>query len=214
MTKTQSETRSRLVETARGLFHSQGYASTGVAQILRESGTNSGSLYYYFPTKEDLLVAVLEWYRDHIGDDLIDLHTGHIDDPVEKVFGLLDGYRQMLLLFDFELGCPIGALALELANSHPTARSLALVNFEQWINTVEGFFRKAIDRFPEGTDPRALSVHVLTVMEGAMMLARTYRSATYFDQAVTQLRLAVEARMTLGTEWSAPRRAGAIQEAL
>lgn len=214
MTRPSTETRSKLVETARDLFHRQGYTPTGIAQILKESGVNSGSLYYYFPTKEDLLVAVLEWYRDHIGDNLIDLHCGRIEDPVEKVFGLLDGYRQLLMMFEFELGCPIGALALELANSHPAARSLILVNFEQWVDTVEQFFRAVEDRLPEGTDCRALAVHVLTTMEGSMMLARTYRSTTYFDQSVTHLRNYVDSLITQGSTWSAPKRPVGIQESL
>lgn len=205
MTKPTSETRGRLIETARDLFHRQGYTPTGIAQILKQAEANSGSLYYYFATKEDLLVAVLEWYRDHIKDDLIDLHTGHLDDPIEKVFGLLDGYRQMLMLFEYELGCPIGALALELANTHPAARALILVNFEQWLDTVEGFFRAAEDRLPADTDLRALAVHVLTAMEGGMMLARTYRSTTYFDHTVTHLRAYVDSLLREGGDWSAPK---------
>ena len=59
-------TRERLVEAARTLFWKHGYASTGIAQILKETDIGSGSLYYFFPTKEDLLLAVLEWYRENL----------------------------------------------------------------------------------------------------------------------------------------------------
>ena len=55
----KSSTRDRLVEAARTLFWKHGYASTGIAQILKEADAGSGSLYYFFPTKEDLLLAVL-----------------------------------------------------------------------------------------------------------------------------------------------------------
>jgi AcrR family transcriptional regulator len=198
MTRPPSATREKLIETARDLFHQQGYAPTGIAQILKKSGVNSGSLYYFFPTKEDLLIAVLEWYRDHIKDDVLDRHTSHLHDPIEKVFGLLDGYRQMLLLFEFELGCPIGGLALELSNSHPAVRSLILVNFEQWVDTVEGFLRGAEDRLPAGTDLRSLAVHCLTVMEGGMMVARTYRSTTPFDHSVSHLRAYMDTLLAAG----------------
>lgn len=214
MTRPPSATRERLIETARDLFHQQGYTPTGIAQILKKSGVNSGSLYYFFPTKEDLLIAVLEWYRDNIKGALLDLHTGHLDDPVEKVFGLLDGYRQMLLICEFELGCPIGGLALELANSHPAARSLILINFEQWVDSVEGFLREAEDRFPEGLDLRSLAVHILTTMEGGMMVARTYRSTTPFDSTVTHLRAYVDMLLASGSEWAAPKRIPALEDSL
>lgn len=214
MSPQNTETRDRLIETARDLFHHQGYTPTGIAQILKKSEVNSGSLYYYFPTKEDLLIAVLEWYRDHIESDLLQMHTANISDPIEKVFGLMDGYRQLLLMFEFELGCPIGALALEMSNTHPAVRALVLTNFEQWIDKVEEFFRLAEDRFPEGTDCRALAVHVLTTMEGGMMLAKTYRSTTYFDTTMNQLRAYIDSLLTSGTEWSAPRRPAPISETI
>ena len=53
-------TRDKLVEVARQLFLAKGYEATGIAEILREAGVNSGSLYYFFKTKEDLLLAVLD----------------------------------------------------------------------------------------------------------------------------------------------------------
>lgn len=214
MSPQNTETRERLIETARDLFHHQGYTPTGIAQILKKAEVNSGSLYYYFPTKEDLLIAVLEWYRDHIDSALIDLHTANISDPIEKVFGLMDGYRQLLLMFEFELGCPIGALALEMSNTHPAVRNLVLINFEQWIDTIEGFFRQAEDRFPEGTDCRALAIHVLTTMEGGMMLAKTYRSTSYFDTTISQLRTYIDSLLQSGTDWNAPKRHPSIQESL
>lgn len=212
MTRPASATREKLIETARDLFHQQGYTPTGIAQILKKSGVNSGSLYYFFPTKEDLLIAVLEWYRDHIKDDLLDLHTTHLDDPIEKVFGLLDGYRQMLLLFEFELGCPIGGLALELSNSHPAVRSLILVNFELWVDSVEGFLRGAEDRLPEETDLRSLAVHFLTAMEGGMMVARTYRSTTPFDNTVSHLRTYMDTLLAAGSDSSKPKQSRSLEE--
>lgn len=212
MTRPASATREKLIETARDLFHLQGYTPTGIAQILKKSGVNSGSLYYFFPTKEDLLIAVLEWYRDHIKDEVLDLHTAHLDDPIEKVFGLLNGYRQMLVLFDFELGCPIGGLALELSNSHPAVRSLILVNFEQWVDSVEGFLRQAEDKVPEDLDLRSLAVHCLTVMEGGMMVARTYRSTTPFDNTVIHLRTYMDTLLAAGSDSSKPKQSRSLEE--
>src|SRR5688572_20136660 len=63
-------TRDRIIEAARDLFLTQGYNSTGLAQITQRAGVKSGSLYYFFPTKEDLLVAVLDFYRANIYDGL------------------------------------------------------------------------------------------------------------------------------------------------
>lgn len=183
----------------------QGYHATGVAQILQSANVKSGSLYHFFPTKEDLLIAVLEWYRDNIWEGLLQPVFERVSDPIERVFGVLDGYRRMLAMLEFEQGCPIGNLALELSNSHPRARELLVTNFRQWTDTVGDCLEAAAGRLPSDLDRDALAVHVLAVMEGAMMLARTYRSLEPFDAAVQQLRDYFERLLHDGTDWSAPK---------
>lgn len=203
------DTREKLIESARDLFLVQGYNATGVAQILKQAGANSGSLYYFFPTKEDLLLAVLEWYRDNIYDGLLKPVFERVDDPVERVFGVLDSYRQVLLMMDFNYGCPIGNLALELSNSHPKARALINENFANWRKSIADCVRTASGRFPEGTDADQLATYTLAVMEGAVMLAKAYKSLEPFDEAIAQLRDHYERLIADGTSWSEPRREAA-----
>ena len=66
------DTRGRIVEAAMELFWLKGYGSTSIADILSRSQVNSGSLYHFFPGKQDLLIAVLEAYRDGIGPMLLE----------------------------------------------------------------------------------------------------------------------------------------------
>lgn len=200
-----AETRERLVAAARDLFLQKGYAQTGVAQILKAADARSGSLYHYFPTKEDLLLAVLEWYRENLWPELLDPVFERVTDPVERVFGVLDGYRQLLQITDFEIGCPIGNLALELAHTHPAARELIVANFDGWKNAIRGCFEAVRDRLPADVDIDALALFVLTTMEGAMMLSRSYRDLVPYDTAVTQLRDYVDRLLADGSDWSAPR---------
>src|SRR5687767_3464737 len=56
------DTRDRILYAALKLFARKGYASTSVADILAEAGVNAGSLYHFFPGKQDVLLAVLDAY--------------------------------------------------------------------------------------------------------------------------------------------------------
>jgi AcrR family transcriptional regulator len=199
------KTRDRIIEAARDLFLLQGYNATGLSEIVKTAGVNAGSLYYFFPTKEDLLLAVLDWYVQHIGDGLLDPVFSRISDPIERIFGLLDGYRQLLLMTNYEHGCPIGNLSLEVSNSHPGVRPMLETNFNNWIRAVEGCLDAAKNKLPADLDTRQLATHILITMEGAMMLARTYRSIEPFDHGIAQLRDYLERLMKDGTDWSAPR---------
>jgi AcrR family transcriptional regulator len=182
------DTRGRIVEAAMELFWLKGYGSTSIADILSRSQVNSGSLYHVFPGKQDVLVAVLQAYRDGIGPMLLEPAWAEVDDPVEKVFALLGKYRSLIVETECEYGCPIGSLALELHEADPAVRKLLAENFENWVGAVVSCLEGARERFPPATDLRALAELALTVMEGGVMQARTHRDVAHFDRSVAQLR--------------------------
>ena len=181
-------TRERILFAAMTLFSEKGYLSTSVADILREAGANSGSLYHFFPTKQDVLLAVLEMYRDGIYPMLLAPAWEGVDDPIERVFALLNAYRGMLKNTDCLYGCPIGSIALELHEPDPPVREMLSVNFEGWVRHVKGCLDAAKARLPAGTDTRALATFVLTTMEGGVMQSRTHRTLEAFDASVAGLR--------------------------
>ncbi|MEP7133126.1 MAG: TetR/AcrR family transcriptional regulator [Acidobacteriota bacterium] len=185
---TITDTRERLIETAARLFHEQGYAATGVSTILREAGVHSGSLYYFFSSKEALLGAVLDRYVERLKPDMLSRAEAVTADPVERVFALLGVYRMGLEMTSCTLGCPIGNLALELGDAYPDLRRKVETNFENWSAAVAGWLRQGAGRFPADTDLDALADFVLIVMEGGIMQARARKSLAPFDAAVASLR--------------------------
>lgn len=180
------DTRRRILLTAMELFAAKGYGSTSVSDILSRSQANSGSLYHFFPGKQDVLIGVLEMYRDGIQEMLLDPAWRGVEDPVERVFALLAAYRGMLLESDCLYGCPIGSLALELHEPDPPVRELLAQNFSNWTAAIEACLEDG--GLPPGTDLKGLSEFILTTMEGAVMQARTHRDIGYFDRSIEQLR--------------------------
>src|SRR4029078_11389444 len=130
------------------LFWLKGFGSTSGADILSRSQVNSGSLYYFFPGKQDVLVAVLEAYRDGIGRMLLEPAWAGVDDPVERVFALLASYRRALVETECTYGCPIGSLALELHEPDPPGRELMAAHFAALVAAVEGPGRARAERLP------------------------------------------------------------------
>lgn len=198
------DTKDRLVMTAMRLFSEKGYESTSVADILRAAGANSGSLYHFFATKQELLVEVLRRYRDGIGPMLLAPAWEGVEDPVERVFALLAQYRRALVGSDCFYGCPIGNLALELHEPDPPVRDLIAINFNGWVAAIERCYVEAGARLPDDVDRRGLAVFTLTTMEGGVMQARTHRTVDAFDRSVAMLRdyitrLEAEAKTRRGT---------------
>jgi TetR/AcrR family transcriptional regulator, transcriptional repressor for nem operon len=186
-----TSTRDRLIAAARDLFWRQGYHATGVASILAEAGVNSGSLYHFFSSKEDLLVAVLRSYEELLWPMVMQPAWDASRDPLERVFAVLDGYRDRLLESGFTRSCPIGNLALEVSDSAtPEVRAAIEANFAAWREATARMLAPCGDRL--GAPPSEVAELVLAVMEGAVMQARARRSIAPFDTAVAGLRRALE----------------------
>jgi len=182
------DTRWRILEAAMHLFWEKGYGSTSIADILARADVNSGSLYHFFPGKQDLLIAVLDTYIGGIRQMLLEPNWRGVTDPIDKIWKLMDGYRDALVQTECTYGCPIGSLALELHEPDPPVRERLAKNFSNWTDAIEECLVESGERVPPGINRRALAEFVLTTMEGGVMLARSYRDIGYFDRAIGELK--------------------------
>lgn len=199
------ETREKILFAAMRLFAEKGYSSTSVADILQAAGANAGSLYYFFPGKQDVLIAVLETYLAGIQPMLLAPAWKGVSDPIERVFALLAAYRSALVKSHNTYGCPIGSLALELHEPDPPVRKLLAANFNAWVDAIEECFNEAGPRLPKSVDRRALAVFALTTMEGGVMLSRTHREIDSFDTSVARFRDYVSRLLAPQRKISEPR---------
>jgi AcrR family transcriptional regulator len=166
-------TRERILYAAAELFRRQGYAGTGVKQILAEARAPYGSLYHFFPGgKEELADAVLTTggafflaLYELIAADAPDLETA--------VGDFFAGAAETLAATGYLDACPIATVAGEIASSHEHLRVVCDRVFESWLTALQA------DAEAAGAAPgraRELAVSVLASLEGAFLLSRTARS--------------------------------------
>ena len=55
-----ADTRRRILDSARDLFHARSYHDVGVQQICLQAGVQKGSFYYFFASKQGLALEVLD----------------------------------------------------------------------------------------------------------------------------------------------------------
>jgi TetR/AcrR family transcriptional repressor of nem operon len=200
MPRPASTTRDRIILAAVELFYTHGYEATGMAQILKKSHANSGSFYFFFKSKEHLLDAVLDWYLANLEPIILRPVYAASEDPLERIFLLLDGYREKIMITNFTFSCPIGRLALEIDPARRKIHNKIAANFDGWIAAVRQCLHDAARLFPSGTDFDQLAQFVLTVMEGGVMQSRAHRSIVPFDSSVEQLRRHIEQLQKTGGE--------------
>ena len=198
-------TRGKLVEAARRLFWERGYEATSLQDVVLRARVRSGSLYYFFRTKEDLLLAVLDHYVDLLWPAVIEPAFGRTADPIERIFSILNGYREGLVYTGFTHGCPIGNLALEVSDDYPRAREKIARNFDGWRKWIRKCLEEAAGRLPADTDGERMAMFVLSLMEGAVMQARAHHSLEPFDASVAELRQYFNRLLGEGARERAPK---------
>ncbi len=188
MSKPSISTRDRLIDSARYLFWERGFAGTSMSELLAHAEVNSGSFYHFFDSKEALLREVLEGYLRLLRPMVIDPAFASVEEPVGRIFAILAGYRERILGTECRYGCPLGRLALEIDPENAPAHTLIAQNFQGWIEAVRECLVAMKPALPPETDLDSLATYVLVVMEGGVMLSRSYRSVEPFDRAIAQLR--------------------------
>jgi TetR/AcrR family transcriptional repressor of lmrAB and yxaGH operons len=160
--------RAALVENAATLFRRQGYAATGLNQILDESGAKAGSLYHHFPQgKQQLAAAVVDTAGAGIEQLLRRfLATGRsVADIVDRWIDLLVAG----LAGDQRDGCPIEPIATESVNASPLVRAASARAFKGWCAAIEDRLRS---EGWSGNDAETVALAVISLIEGALILSR------------------------------------------
>ena len=163
-----------LVRTAMRLFRRQGYASTGLQQIVAESGAPRGSLYHYFPSgKEALGEAAIEMAGGMIRQMLCELAARH-DEPgafLRAYCRVMAGWMQES---GFQSGCPVATTLLETAPRSPGITAAGRRAIDGWIDVVADVLARG--GMPE-REARSRAQLIIAAMEGALILSRIRRSA-------------------------------------
>ncbi|OBA90618.1 TetR family transcriptional regulator [Mycobacteriaceae bacterium 1482268.1] len=157
-----------LIDTAALLFRRQGYAATGVSQILETADVKAGSLYHHFPNgKQELAAAVVE----SAGGQIERLLRRFLDSDA-AVADIVDAWIDLLitqLASDRRDGCPIEPIATESVNASPLVRDASARAFAGWTAAIAERLGK--DGWPDH-DAQQTALAVIAVIEGALMLSR------------------------------------------
>ncbi|MEU1982154.1 TetR/AcrR family transcriptional regulator [Nocardia sp. NPDC019395] len=171
-----AETRQRMIEATRSSIERRGYFGTGLNQILSDSDTPRGSLYFHFPGGKDELVAAAITQPSGVIDSAI--AAADITDPAAAVTELITLLGDRLEASGWECGCPVATVALETAATNDTVQRACAQVYERWTETLRIGLHAAGYR-----DAEDLAVSLLALIEGALLLAQTHRDREPLNRA-------------------------------
>lgn len=189
LTPKGARTRARIVEEAAALIHERGVARTTLEDVKVAAEVSGSQMYHYFPDKNELVQAVI----DYQADTIVNQHRQALGGA-----NGVEAWRRMVITAAKRTkakgGCPLGSLVGQLAESDPEARALIAARFDQWTAALADGVRalQAAGTLPSDIDPEDLATTLLATLEGGTLLAQARQSARPFETAVdTLLALAI-----------------------
>lgn len=174
----RGETRTRLVQVGTEILSEKGFDGTGIEEILRLAGVPKGSFYYYFDSKADFGLAVIDNYAFLWEQKLSRLLRDPNVKPLQRVRNYVAEGMRGLEKYAFRRGCLAGNMAQELGNLDEVFRHRIVGVFQSWSRFMQGCLEEAQrdGDLPESLDVKSVSRFFWMAWEGAILQAKVEHS--------------------------------------
>ncbi|MCW2494884.1 TetR/AcrR family transcriptional regulator [Jatrophihabitans sp.] len=184
LTAKGARTRARIVEEAASLIHERGVAGTTLEDVKVAAEVSGSQLYHYFPDKDDLVQAVIDYHADGI--------VSRNREALDGANGVED-WRKMVITAakrtEAKGGCQLGSLVGQLAESDPAARALIAAGFGKWAAAISDGVSssRAEGKLSSDIDADDLATTLLATLQGGLLLAQVQRDSRPFETALNTL---------------------------
>ena len=173
-----SDTRDRLVRSTSRLLRTQGYAATGLNQVMVEADAPKGSMYFHFPGgKEQLAAAAVDLFAERTSARL-DRHLAENPTVRDAVVAIFDAYV-------YSEGCAVASVALDAASAHDALAEATGRALRAWTDRLAEALEDE-GRGPE--EAHGLATLVIATIEGTIVMAKGERSTEPIAAARDALR--------------------------
>ncbi|NQZ54424.1 MAG: TetR/AcrR family transcriptional regulator [Piscirickettsiaceae bacterium] len=187
MGRSPTNTKEKILQSANDLIWQSSYGAVSVDDICATAGVKKGSFYYYFSSKAELAITVMEEsFINHESamKSLFSPDTPPLVSFESLVTFIYDKQKEAFNKYGHVCGCPIASLGSEMAGNEEIIQKKA-----EEICSRQGAFLKApiqkmmaLKLLPQDTDIDALSSQITTVILGQLMLARIQNNLTNLKQ--------------------------------
>ncbi len=188
-----TDTQQRILDAARELIYSRSYTDVGVAEICQRAGVKKGSFYHFFPSKQNLTLAVLDTYYLDFKNELIDRAFSAQLAPLQqldKLAELIYRFQKAMMAETGQMyGCPFGNLGVELSTQDETIRQKINSIFSKMKTSIRQALVEAVAQGDvDAIDVDTTAVAILAYLEGAILIAKTRNDPDLLQQLLPAMR--------------------------
>ncbi|WP_335981170.1 MULTISPECIES: TetR/AcrR family transcriptional regulator [Streptomycetaceae] len=190
MAGTKVDTGQSLLETARRIVATKGYAAVGINEVLAAAGVPKGSFYHYFASKDAFGEAMMKSYFDDYLAVMDGIAADRRRSPAERLMAYWQRFHDTQAADDCQGGCLVVKLGAEVADLSEAMRAATKTGTTAIVDRLE---RMIADGVADGSvsveeSPRMAAEALYDLWIGASMMAKIHRSARPLDRAMAVTR--------------------------
>ena len=175
----RTDTKERILSAGAEIIHKKGFNNTGIQELLKSAKIPKGSFYFYFDSKEDFGLQLVDFYRKWISENIEKYVGKKADTALTRLWHMFNWSFISLEESDFKGGCPIGNLSMEMADINENFRIKLDETVKMIRDRIAGELETArIEKEIEADqDIEALADFLFSSWEGTLMLMKVTRSS-------------------------------------
>jgi TetR/AcrR family transcriptional repressor of nem operon len=179
----KQETRQALIDTGTCIILEKGFNHTGIDQVLKAVGVPKGSFYYYFKSKDDFGLSIIEHHADLLLEQLNEIFQNKSVSSLQRLRHYFENGRSMIEKNECRKGCLFGNLGQEMADQNETFRLKLAEVFSKWCNVISQCIQDAQNEgdIPKTMNPDRLAEFMMFSWEGAVLRAKITQTIQPID---------------------------------
>lgn len=175
-----------IIKESLKLFRKKSYHNTSMADIAEACGLLKGSIYHHFPSKEQLMKAVIAYVHQFFKDNIFIYAYDESLKPMERLQQMFKKSEKMYL--SDEGGDLLGNVGVETARIIPEFSELIRDFFVEWINAKQHILQMIMP----AEEAKIFAEQMVAEIEGAIMMTRIFRSPAFMKNTYKRLLSRIE----------------------
>jgi TetR/AcrR family transcriptional regulator, transcriptional repressor for nem operon len=176
-------TRDHILTCGGRIIHHKGFNATGLQEILLAAEVPKGSFYFYFKSKEEFGLALVDHYQAWFAEQVRPILKDITQPPLERLAGFFLWFHRYFEQEGFIKGCPIGNLIQELGDVNPLFREKLKSSFDGLIRFMTRLLEEARKQgeLPARLEPEASARYIFSAWQGALIRMKATASSEPLD---------------------------------
>lgn len=183
------DSKERILKAGAQIVQDKGFSGAGLAEILNAADVPKGSFYYYFKSKEDFGLCLIDYFAARLKEMRAAFAKDVESSSIGRIRSIMKRQAESFQKNDFKGGCPIGNLAQEMGDQNPKFREKLDAAFSDMKNEMALLLEQARENgeIPASIDAGETADFIITYWEGALMRMKASKNLSaykVFDRIV------------------------------